>query len=120
MLSAGLVTCTTLAAVFSPQETLISMFGANLTEPLADLVVRSWGLLVFIMGALLIYGAFDEESRMLCVITAGISKIGFLLLISIFATNYIKTLWVSVVFDLVVVFVLALYVVSAKRTVRIH
>ena len=120
MLLAGLVTCTTVAAVFAPEATLLSMFGANLTEPLSDLVVRSWGFLVFIMGALLIYGAFDEHSRMLCVITAGISKISFLFLILMFATDYIATLWVSVVFDSIVVLILALYVVSAKNTARIQ
>ena len=120
MLLAGLVTCTTVAAVFAPEATLLRMFGANLTEPLADLVVRSWGFLVSMMGALLIYGAFDEHSRMLCVITAGLSKISFLVLILMFATDYIATLWVSVVFDSIVVLILALYVVSAKSTARIH
>jgi len=29
MLFAGLVTCTTVAAVFAPQETLLSMFGTK-------------------------------------------------------------------------------------------
>ena len=117
MLFAGVVTCTTLFAVIAPQDALLNMFGSNLTEPLANLVVRSWGFLVFIMGALLIYGAFNEDSRMLCVITAGISKIGFLFLILIFGANYIDTLWVTVVFDSIVVLILATYVVSSKRTV---
>jgi len=116
MLLAGLVTSTTVAAVFVPQETLISMFGTNLTEPLANLVVRSWGFLVSIMGALLIYGAFNEGSRLLCIITAGISKIGFLLLILIFGATYIDKLMVTVVFDSIVVLILATYVISSKRT----
>ena len=117
MLLAGLVTSTTVAAVFVPQETLISMFGTNLTEPLANLVVRSWGFLVSIMGALLIYGAFNEGSRLLCIITAGISKIGFLLLILIFGATYIDKLMVTVVFDSIVVLILATYVVSSRRAV---
>ncbi|MDC0053200.1 hypothetical protein OAK05_02940 [Gammaproteobacteria bacterium] len=116
MLFAGLVTCTTVAAVFAPQETLLSMFGTNLTEPLANLVVRSWGFLVSIMGALLIYGAFNEGSRMQCIVTAGISKIGFLLLILIFGVAYIDKLIVTVVFDSIVVLILATYVVCSKRT----
>ena len=116
MLLAGLVTSTTVAAVFVPQETLISMFGTNLTELLANLVVRSWGFLVSIMGALLIYGAFNEGSRLLCIITAGISKIGFLLLILIFGATYIDKLMVTVVFDSIVVLILATYVISSKRT----
>ena len=115
MLFFGIITCTTFFAVIAPQDALLNMFGSNLTEPLANLLVRSWGFLVFIMGALLIYGAFNEETRLLCIITAGVSKVGFLLLIMIFGTNYIETLWVTVVFDLIAVLILATYIAFLKR-----
>lgn len=114
MLFVGAFTCTTLFAVIDPQNALINLFGSNLTEPLADLVVRSWGFLVFIMGTLLIYGAFSANSRMLCVITVGISKLGFLFLILIFGTDYIDTLWITVAFDAMSVLILAIYVFSYK------
>ena len=114
MLFIGAFTCTTLFAVIDPQNALINLFGSNLTEPLADLVVRSWGFLVFIMGTLLIYGAFSANSRMLCVITVGISKLGFLFLILIFGTDYIDTLWITVAFDAMSILVLAVYVFSYK------
>ena len=114
MLFVGGFTCTTLFAVIDPQNALINLFGSNLTEPLADLVVRSWGFLVFIMGTLLIYGAFSANSRMLCVITVGISKLGFLFLILIFGTDYIDTLWITVAFDAMSILVLAVYVFSYK------
>ena len=58
MLFAGLVTCTTFFAVINPQDALLTMFGSNLEEPLANLITRSWGFLIFLMGALLIFGAF--------------------------------------------------------------
>ena len=114
MLFVGAFTCTTLFAVIDPQNALINLFGSNLTEPLADLVVRSWGFLVFIMGTLLIYGAFSANSRMLCVITVGISKLGFLFLNLIFGTDYIDTLWITVAFDAMSILVLAVYVFSYK------
>jgi len=114
MLLSGVVTCTTLAAAIAPQDALLTMFGSSLTEPLADLVVRSWGFLVFLMGTLLIYGAFNQDSRMLCIMKAGVSKIGFLLLILMFGKQYMDTLWVTVVFDSIVVMVLVLYVFSTK------
>ncbi len=63
MLFAGLATCSTLSVFFAPQDALMSMFGANLTEPLADVVVRSWSFLVFLMGALLIYGALKPSPK---------------------------------------------------------
>ena len=116
MLVAGVATCTTLAAVIAPQDALVNMFGSSLTEPLANLVVRSWGFLVFLMGALLIYGAFDQDSRMLCIFTAGLSKIGFLLLILMFGTKYIDTLWVTIAFDSIVVVVLGIYLFSVGAT----
>ena len=114
MLLSGVVTCTTLAAAIAPQDALLTMFGSSLTEPLADLVVRSWGFLVFLMGTLLIYGAFNQDSRMLCIMKAGVSKIGFLLLILMFGKQYMDKLWVTVVFDSIVVMVLVLYVFSTK------
>ena len=115
MLFFGVITCTTFFAVIAPQDALLNMFGSNLTEPLANLLVRSWGFLVFIMGALLIYGAFNEETRLLCIITAGVSKVGFLLLIMIFGTNYIETLWVTAAFDTFVILILTNYVISSKN-----
>ena len=114
MLFFGVITCTTFFAVIAPQDALLNMFGSNLTEPLANLLVRCWGFLVFIMGALLIYGAFNEDSRMLCIITAGISKIGFLFLILIFGTDYFDKLLITVIFDSIVVLILATYIVSSK------
>ena len=60
--------------------------------------------------------AIDEGSRMRCIVTAGISKIGFLLLILIFGVAYIDKLIVTVVFDSIVVLILATYVVCSKRT----
>lgn len=115
MLFFGVITCTTFFAVIAPQDALLNMFGSNLTEPLANLLVRSWGFLVFIMGSLLIYGAFNEETRLLCIITAGVSKVGFLLLIMIFGTNYIETLWVTAAFDTFVILILTTYVISSKN-----
>ena len=116
MLLAGLTTCSTLIAVFAPEEALMNLFGASLTEPLANVVVRSWGFLVFLMGALLIYGAFRPESRMLCIVTAGLSKIGFLLCIALFGSDYADALRITVIFDSAVVAVLAVYVIASKDT----
>lgn len=118
MLVAGLVTCTTIAAVIAPQDTLFSMFASNLTEPLANLIVRSWGFLVFLMGALLIYGAFNQGSRLLCIITAGVSKVTFLVLILLFGMEYIETLWITVVFDMLVITLLGIFVFSTKAIAK--
>ena len=119
MLTTGLATGSTLSVVFAPQDALMSMFGANLTEPLTDVVVRSWGYLVFLMGALLIYGALKPEPRKLCIVTAGIRKIGFLLLILKFGSDYLEALRVTVIFDSAVIAVLGIYLVASKSTAEV-
>ena len=119
MLTTGLATCSTLSVVFAPQDALMSMFGANLTEPLTDVVVRSWGYLVFLMGALFIYGALKPEPRKLCIVTAGIRKIGFLLLILKFGSDYLEALRVTVIFDSAVIAVLGIYLVASKSTAEV-
>jgi hypothetical protein len=110
---AGLTTCSTLLAVFAPEDALMSLFGANLTEPLANVVVRSWGFLVFLMGALLIYGVFRPESRMLCIVTAGISK-NFFAVHCVVGSGYADAMRLTEIFDAAVVAVLAVYVIASK------
>ena len=114
MLFSGVVTCTTFSAVVNPQDALLTMFGSNLEEPLANLITRSWGFLIFLMGALLIFGAFNPVFRMFCIITVAISKIGFLFLSLIYGLNYIGTLWITLLFDTLVVLTLCFYIISQK------
>ena len=90
-------------------------FGASLTEPLANVVVRSWVFFAFLMGALLIYGAFRPESRMLCIVTAGLSKVDFYCALRCLARNYADALRMTVIFDTAVVAVLAVYVIASKH-----
>jgi hypothetical protein len=71
------------------------------------------------MGALLIYGALKPESRKLCIVTAGISKIGFLLLILMFGSDYFDALRVTVIFDSAVIAVLGIYLVASKNTAEV-
>jgi hypothetical protein len=81
MLVSGALTCTMLYAAVAPQETLQNMFGATLQDPVAEIVVRNWGVLIFIIGAMLIYGAFHAAVRPLVLTVAGLSKVTFIALI---------------------------------------
>ena len=53
---------------------------------------------------------------MLCIVTAGLSKIGFLLCIALFGSDYADALRITVIFDSAVVAVLAVYVIASKDT----
>ena len=62
MLIAGRLTSTMLYALVAPQAALQSTFGEGLDGPVAEIVVRNWGALIGLVGALLIYGAFQPAA----------------------------------------------------------
>lgn len=114
MVIAGLLTCSMIFAVFAPQEALISMFGEALTEPLAQVIVRSWGFLIFLMGALLIYGAFKPVYRNLALVLTSISKIAFISLIVVFGAQYIEKSLLTIALDSVLIIIFLTYLVKVK------
>jgi hypothetical protein len=65
MLFAGVVvTYTKIFFVIDPQDTFLDIFDSDLTEPLANSIVRSWNFLFFVVGVLPIYDAFNKDFRM--------------------------------------------------------
>ena len=54
MLVSGVLTCTMFYAAIAPQDALRSTFGETLQGPLADIIVRNWGVLITLVGAMLI------------------------------------------------------------------
>jgi hypothetical protein len=117
MVIAGLLTCSMIFAVFAPQAALISMFGEALTEPLAQVVVRSWGFLIFLMGVLLIYGAFKPVYRNLSLAIVSLSKIVFISLIITFGVQYIEKSAVTLILDSIFITLFALYLIKVKSII---
>ena len=114
MIISGLLTCSMIFAFFAPQAALISMFGEAISDPLGEVVVRSWGFLIFLMGVLLIYGAFKPVYRNLSLVIVGISKIAFISLILIFGEQYIEKSAVTIIFDSILIALFAFYLIKAK------
>ncbi|TMO59509.1 hypothetical protein CWC18_15770 [Pseudoalteromonas aurantia] len=115
MVMAGLLTCSMVFAVFSPQATLIRVFGEALTQPLAQIVVRSWGFLIFLMGILLIYGAYIPVYRKLALTVVSTSKIVFITLIVIFGEQYIDKSMLTIILDSTLVFIFICYLIKVKN-----
>jgi len=101
-------------AVVAPEAALVGMFGESLSEPLAQVLVRSWGFLIFLMGALLIYGAYKPAYRNLALGLVGISKLAFVSLLLIFGSQYIGKAAFTIFFDSLLVIVFFAYLVRAK------
>jgi hypothetical protein len=77
MLVSGVLTCTMLYAAVAPQAALGHTFGSTLEGPVGEVVVRNWGVLVALVGAMLIHGAFNRAVRPLVLTVAGVSKLAF-------------------------------------------
>lgn len=110
MLVSGVLTCTMLYAAIDPQGALRQTFGTTLEGPLANIVVRNWGVLITLVGALLIYGAYRPASRPLVLTVAIVSKLAFIGLVLVYGQAYLGTAGLAIGFDLVVVglFIVAL------------
>lgn len=121
MLVSGLLTCTMLYAAIAPQAALQSTFGASLTGPLAEIIVRNWGILIFLVGAMLIYGAFNPQVRSLVLTIAGLSKLAFIGLVLSYGSLYLgNQAGIAIAIDSLWVVIFAWYLISSRRQTETH
>src|SRR5215467_2286134 len=73
----GVVTATALSQFFAPLQMLRRIYGEAPTDGVSVALARHWGLLIFCVGALLIYAAFYPPVRVSVLVFAVIEKIGF-------------------------------------------
>jgi len=71
MTISGVLTLTMVYALIAPEAALRSTFGESLDGSVADVVVRNWGALIGLVGAMLIYGARRPAVRGLTLVIAG-------------------------------------------------
>ena len=117
MIGSGVLTCTMLYAAIAPQAALRSTFGETLEGSVAEIVVRNWGALIALVGAMLIYGAYDPPGRPLILTVAGASKLIFIGLVLSHGRQYLgQQVGISVVVDLVMVALFIAYLVGLRRS----
>ena len=116
MLLSGVLTCTMVYAAIAPQAALRASFGETLEGPLADIVVRNWGALITLVGAMLIYGAFNPPNWKLALVVAGASKTVFIALVLAQRGRYFgQQVDIAIVIDLVTVVLFAVYLFGARH-----
>jgi hypothetical protein len=118
MIVSGLLTCTMLYAAIAPGAALRATFGAELSGPLAEIVVRNWGVLIFLVGAMLIYAAGRPPLRPLALTVASLSKLAFVALVLAFGSAYLSHALVAVVIDCIWIVLFALYLLANRSVVR--
>ena len=110
MALSGLATFSMIYAALVPKQAVTGLFGAQLSGPGAEIVVRNWGALIALMGAMLIYGAFAAAHRNFVLIVVGTSKLIFIGLVIGFGWELVGLqLGASLVFDAVFIALFAVY-----------
>lgn len=115
MLVSGALTCTMLYPAIAPQAALQATFGATLEGPVADVVVRNWGALIALMGAMLIYGAFHPPVRPLVLTVASLSKLTFMGLVLSHGSAFLATAGIALVVDGIAVLLFVVYLLACRR-----
>lgn len=113
MLVSGLLTCSMFYAAIAPQAALRATFGDTLQGPVAEVVVRNWGVLIGLMGAMLIHGAFRVSARPLILTVAGLSKVAFIVLLLTLGRPLLPQAGIAVASDVMQVLLFAGYLLAA-------
>ena len=119
MLVAGALTATMLYTAIAPDAAMQSSFGQTLEGPLAELIVRNWGLLVGLVGLMLIYGAFVPPARRLVLSVAALSKGVFVILLLTVGHDYLdQTIRIAVVVDGLEALLFTVYLLTTRHAPR--
>lgn len=103
----GSVTLIMMGAVIAPSAVLEATFGTTVSDPLALMIVRSWGALIGLMGALLITAAWHPGQRFGSVLVVMVSKIVFLGLLVLYGQMYLRAAAGTIVIDMAAIVFLA-------------
>lgn len=115
MIVSGLLTLTMLYAAVAPGAAMQQMFGESVSAAAETIVVRNWGVLIGLMGALLIFGALNPASRRLALVVAGASKIAFIGLILAQDDRYLAGLGAAIAIDSVMIVLFAIFLLTWRR-----
>jgi hypothetical protein len=73
----GLATALAIVQCVAPRRILRFAFGLEAPQPVTVLIASHWGLLIFLIGALLVYAAFQPSVRVPSMVIGAIEKLFF-------------------------------------------
>ena len=116
MVVSGVLTTTMLYAAIAPDASLRSNFGEAIDGPLAQIVVRNWGVLIGLVGLMLIYGAFSQVNRRMALVVATLSKLAFIALVLTLGRQFLQfQVGTAVIVDSIMIVLFLAYLVVAPK-----
>ncbi len=112
----GLITMLPVVQFFAP-EFMLEQQSLTVSDDAGRLFAQHWGLVVFCIGALLVYAANHPGARRSIVSAGLIQKLGLVVLLLINWNNpALQGLHLVAVFDALCVILYAIYLFSSKRS----
>jgi hypothetical protein len=81
LLVTGVTTCLVIAGFFTPGAVLKHLFGEERPSASMLLIVRHWSLLISLVGALLVYAAYEPAARQAALAVATVEKLAIAALV---------------------------------------
>ena len=113
LIVSGALTCSMLSMAVAPRFAMRSMFGEVAEGPVANLIARSWGAMIFASGLMLIYAAWHAEARLPILLYAIAGKLGFIALVLAEPRLRKPNALIAAGGDLAIVALLAWYLLAA-------
>ncbi len=114
MLVSGVLTFTMFYGLFAPQAALESMFGVSFNGTLENIVIRSWSVLIGLIGVILIYGFFSQENRVFSISVAAFSKVIFVSLVLLYGQEFLGKAGPAIAMDCVVIILSGVYLFAVR------
>ncbi len=114
LIVSGLLTCSMLLMAVAPGFAMRATFGAVAEGPVANLIARSWGAMIFASGLMLIYAAYHAEARLPILLYSIAGKLGFVGLVLAERRFWRPGALVAAAGDAVIAALLGWYLVAAQ------
>jgi hypothetical protein len=116
MFVSGALTSTMFYAAIDTVAAQRANFGGAMDDPVAQILVRNWGVLVGLIGLMLIYGAFNAVHRRMALLVGGASKVAFIALVLTFGQSFLSfQVGTAVLVDSLMVLLFAIYLVATAK-----
>jgi len=113
LIVAGVGTCSMLFQALAPRAAWQTVFGEEAQGAVAEFISRSWGVMIFAAGLLLIYAAWHPEARFPILLYAIVGKLSFTLQVFAMPRFHRRLAFALALADLVIISLLAWYLLVA-------
>jgi hypothetical protein len=114
LLLTGSATTCAFVMFLAPSTMTKMLFGNASSNTSSILIARHWGLLIFLVGALLIYAAYHQEIRIPTLVIAIVEKTTFALGVFISPLRRSRTAFVVALADASMAIVYAVYLIGLQ------